>query len=240
MTALAYQDCLDVASARDAATFQRRLELLAARLGFPLVNATLVVEQPAAAPLLASVNNVPDAFLGATTDPVAGRRDPVYQRLKITSTPFIYDQSTYVDHAAGDLWEEQAAHGYRTGVAMALHMSGGRHFYMGVDRAAPLPGDPDQVVRLLADLQLLAVFAQETAVRLLMPQVVGSDERPALTSREREILQWTVAGKSSAVVGQILGISLSTVNFHLRSAMGKLGVATKHQAAAKANALGLL
>jgi DNA-binding CsgD family transcriptional regulator len=145
-----------------------------------------------------------------------------------------------VDHAAGDLWEEQAAYGYRTGVAMALHMSGGRHFYMGVDRSAPLPGDPEQVVRLLADLQLLAVFAQETAVRLLMPQVAGGDERPALTAREREILQWTVAGKSSAVVGQILGISLSTVNFHLRAAMGKLGVATKHQAAAKANALGLL
>lgn len=237
---MAYQDYLDVASARDAPTFQRRLEGLAERLGFPLVNATLVVEQPAAAPLLASVNNVPDAFLGATTDPVAGKRDPVYQRLKTSSTPFVYDQSTYVNHAAGDLWEEQAVYGYRTGVAMALHMSGGRHFYMGVDRPQPLPSEPERLVRLLADLQLLAVFAQETAVRLLMPRLPTNDELPALTLREREILQWTLAGKSSAVIGQILGISLSTVNFHLRSAMGKLGAATKHQAAAKAQSIGLL
>lgn len=240
MAGLIYQDCLDVADAKDLETFQRRLEKVVERMGFPLLNATLAVDQKVGDPMLASVNNVPAEFMYATTDPMEGRRDPVYQRLKVSNTPFIYDQSTYVKHEAGDLWEVQAAFGYRTGVAMALHMTGGRHFYMGVDRPEALPSDPDRVVRMLADLQLLAVYAQETAVRLLMPTIEGPEVRPELSAREREILQWTVAGKSSSVVGQILGISLSTVNFHLRSAMDKLGQSTKHQAAAKANALGLL
>jgi DNA-binding CsgD family transcriptional regulator len=92
----------------------------------------------------------------------------------------------------------------------------------------------------MADLQLLAVFAQETAVRLLMPTLDDSEATPALTAREQEILRWTLAGKSSSVIGEILHISLSTVNYHLRSAMSKLAVSSKHQAAAKAHALGLL
>jgi DNA-binding CsgD family transcriptional regulator len=50
----------------------------------------------------------------------------------------------------------------------------------------------------------------------------------------------TLVGKSNQVIGQLLNISLSTVNFHLRAAMDKLGVASKHQAAAKAQSLGLL
>ena len=154
--------------------------------------------------------------------------------------PFVYDQALYVQDGAGELWEAQAPFGYRTGISMALHMTGGRHFLLGVDRPDPLPKDPDQVVRMMADLQLLGVFAQETAVRLLLPDASVSAELPSLTSREQEILRWARDGKSNYVIGQLLNISLSTVNYHLRSAMSKLGVASKHHAAAKANSLGLL
>jgi DNA-binding CsgD family transcriptional regulator len=156
------------------------------------------------------------------------------------SIPFVYDQKMYVDSGAGDLWEEQAPHGYRTGISMALHMSGGRHFLLGIDRAEPLPKDPERVVRLMADMQLLAVFAQETAVRLLIPQTSTEIPVPVLSAREQEILRWSRDGKSNHVIGQILNISLSTVNYHLASAMKKLGVSSKHHAAAKANSLGLL
>jgi DNA-binding CsgD family transcriptional regulator len=241
VTSVGYQNYLDVASSRDVPTFKRRLQDFAEKLDFPLFNATLVVEQPAAKPVIVSVRNTPAAFEDLTYDPVAAARDPVVQRSKTASTPFIYDQSMYVSHVAGDLWEEQAPHGYRTGIMMPLHLSGGRHFIMGVDRPAPLPADPDRLFRLVADLQLLAVYAQETALRLLMPQAsTGKAAAAALSSREQEILKWTLVGKSNQVIGQLLNISLSTVNFHLRSAMGKLGVASKHQAAAKAQSLGLI
>lgn len=239
MNSVGHQQYLDIASARDAATFERRLVAFAENLDFPLVNATLVVEQPASTPAIVAIRNTPSAFAASTSDPASFRRDPVLQYLKAASAPFIYDQSMYVSHGAGDLWEEQAPHGYRTGISMALHMTGGRHFLLGVDRPDPLPSSPDKVIRLMADLQLLAVFAQETAIRLLMPQA-GGGSLPALTAREQEILRWALVGKSNSVIGQLLNIGLSTVNYHLRSAMGKLGVATKHHAAAKANSLGLL
>lgn len=209
-------------------------------IDFPLVSAALVVEHPGSAPSIVAVSNAPEAFADATRDLADSRRDPVLQRLKTLHVPFVYDQALYVQDGAGELWEAQAPFGYRTGISMALHMTGGRHFLLGVDRPDPLPKDLDLVVRMMADLQLLGVFAQETAVRLLLPETTGGAEVPSLTLREQEILRWARDGKSNYVIGQLLNISLSTVNYHLRSAMSKLGVATKHHAAAKANALGLL
>lgn len=240
MPSVGYQNYLDVASARDLPSFKRRLEEFAQRLEFPLFNATLVVEQPAAKPVIVALRNTPAAFEESTIDPRATARDPMLQRVKTATAPIVYDQAEYVNHAAGDLWEEQAPHGFHTGIAMALHLSGGRHFILGVDRADPLPSNPDQLIRLMADFQLLAVYAQETALRLLTPQSDLNRAMPVLSAREQEILKWTLAGKSNHVIGQLLNISLSTVNFHLRSAMAKLGVSSKHHAATKASALGLI
>jgi DNA-binding CsgD family transcriptional regulator len=240
MAAIRHQDYLDIASARDIGSFRARLVDFANRLEFPLINATLVVEQPGAPAAVVAVRNAPADFEAATTDLASGRRDPVLQRLRTLSTPFVYDQAMYVADGAGDLWEEQAAHGYRTGISLAMHLPGGRHFILGVDRDQPLALDQDMVLRTMADLQLLGVFAQETAMRLMLPQAVTDARVPTLSQREQEILRWARDGKSNEVIGQILSISLSTVNYHLRSAMHKLGVATKHQAAAKAHLLGLL
>ncbi len=240
MSAVGYQHYLDVASARDVPTFKRRLGEFAQRLDFPLFNATLVVEQPASSPVIVAMRNSPDAWVESSRDADAAKRDPLVQRFKTATAPIIYDQGLYVNHAAGDLWEEQAPYGFHTGISMVLHLNGGRHFILGVDRSDPLPANPDNLVRLMADLQLLAAYAQETAIRLLLPQAPLDAQLPSLSAREQEILKWTLAGKSNQVIGQLLNISLSTVNFHLRTAMGKLGVASKHQAAAKANALGLI
>jgi len=240
MTAVGYQHYLDVASARDVPTFKRRLDEFAQRLEFPRFNATLVVEQPASRPTIVDLRNAPDAFMESSLNDDDARRDPVSQRIRTATSPVLYDQSLYVNHAAGDLWEEQAPFGYSSGISMPMHLSNGRHFIFGVDRPDPLPADPDRLVRLVADLQLLAVYAQETALRLLLPQSSLHQDTPKLTLREQDVLKWTMAGKSNQVIGQLMNISLSTVNFHLRTAMNKLGVASKHQAAAKANSLGLI
>ena len=156
------------------------------------------------------------------------------------STPFVYDQSLYVDEQAGDLWEMQALFGYKTGIAMALHLPGGKHFVMGVDRDQPLPGDDIELTRMMADLQLLAVHAQDTAVRLLAPQALELQYMPRLTDREVEILKWTSDGKSAWAVGQILSLSEHNVKYHIKRILEKLGVGSKHQAVTKAKTLGLL
>jgi DNA-binding CsgD family transcriptional regulator len=61
-----------------------------------------------------------------------------------------------------------------------------------------------------------------------------------LTARERECLQWCAEGKSSADVGEILGIAERTVNWHIDNAIRKMNCVNRVQAVAKAVSLGLI
>jgi DNA-binding CsgD family transcriptional regulator len=235
------KDYQDVAEASDIETFESRLVRFANDLGFGIISGALVVEHGAGRVSTFHLGNTPEAFQSTFQSTDVGKRDPVMRRLKRLSAPFVYDQATYVNEEAADLWEMQALFGYKTGIAMALHMPGGKHFVMGVDRDQPLPGDDVAVTRMMADLQLLAVHAQETAVRLLVPHPTGDVQYlPRLTAREIEILKWTAEGKSGWAVAQILNISEHNVKYHIKRILMKLGVGSKHQAAAKAKSLGLL
>jgi DNA-binding CsgD family transcriptional regulator len=237
---ISHQAYLDVATSSDQLTFEKRLVGFAEAMGFPLVSAILVVDRPAAPSRFISVGNIPDAYKASYGDPELSRKSPVLTRLKNLSHPFTYDQSMYVHDGVGHLWEHQAAYGYKTGIAMAMHMDNGRHFLLGVDRDEALPSEDLALTRLMADLQLLGAFAQETAVRLLTPPSESEEELPLLTQRELEILKWTSAGKGAAVIGEILGIHRGTVNFHLQAVSRKLAVSSKHAAVSKAIRLGLI
>lgn len=235
-----HQDYMDVGVSPDRTTFEQRLLRFAQSMDFGIVSAALAVDQPGEKPLFVMIGNTPEGFLEASRNLESVQRDPVLKRLKASSTPFVYDQSLYIEENAADLWEEQAVYGYRTGISMALHMPAGRHFLLGVNRDEPLPTEDTALTRLLADLQLLAVYAQETAVRVLLPEAAPTSPIPHLTTREREVLQWTREGKSAWAVGQILAMSEHTVNYHLRNAMRKLAVSSKHMAILKAISLGLI
>jgi DNA-binding CsgD family transcriptional regulator len=234
------QDFRDVSEATDIASLESLLVKFASDLDFGIISGALVIEQPAGRSKNFHFGNTPAAFSDSFSSTAIGQRDPVMRRLKRLSAPFVYDQQLYVGEEAADLWDAQASFGYKTGIAMALHMPGGKHFIMGVDREETLPSDDVILTRMMADLQLLAVHAQEAAVRLLATQALGIDEMPSLTAREVEILSWTHEGKSAWSVGQILGISEHAVKYHVNKTLIKLGVASKHQAAAKAKALGLI
>jgi DNA-binding response OmpR family regulator len=55
-----------------------------------------------------------------------------------------------------------------------------------------------------------------------------------LRARELEALTWAARGKTFWEIGEILGLSKRTVEFHLDNARRKLGVATRTQALIKA------
>ncbi|MBA3625018.1 MAG: autoinducer binding domain-containing protein [Methylibium sp.] len=172
-------------------------------------------------------------------DPQGGQLDPVMQHCKRHSVPIIWDQGTYVSAGQGALWEIQARYGYRAGICLALHMPDGRHFMLGVDRDQALPNDRTEVTRIVADLQLFAVHAQDTAMRVLVPERL-QPERPKLTPRELDSLRWTMEGKTAWEVGAVLGITERTAVLHVSNAMHKLGCNNKHQAVLKALRLGLI
>lgn len=233
-----------VSLAPDKEALRAGLTGIAEKMGFGLVTALLVdgaLDSPALR--IASVGNTPSAFLQSHHDMAAIRCDPVLRRLLGSTTPFAYDQTTYVDAGVGHLYEEQAPHGYRYGLAASLPLGNSRHVLVGVDRPDELPRSDEVMTRMLADLQLLAAHAHVAAVKLLdQPPVPapGALHLPHLTPAERTALTWAAQGKSVPVTAQILGCSPSTVKNHIQSVLDKLEVPTKVQAVQLAKALGLI
>jgi DNA-binding CsgD family transcriptional regulator len=183
-----------------------------------------------------TLSNVPQGFEDAFLSAPDQKRDPVMQRVKSFSRPVFWSQRTYVDADAADLWEIQAPFGYKTGICVALHLRDGKHVVVGIERDHALPKSDARLVRLLADVQLLAVHAQDAALRLL--DTVSAS--PRLTARESEILRWLLAGKTNSVIAQIVGLSENTVEFHVKNILRKLETPNRHAAVIRARELGIL
>jgi DNA-binding response OmpR family regulator len=95
---------------------------------------------------------------------------------------------------------------------------------LGADDYLTKPVDYDVLAALIT--ARLARVARST----IWPKQVG------LREREVETLTWAARGKTFWEIGEILGLSKRTVEFHLENARRKLGVATRTQALIKAAA----
>jgi len=215
--------------------FRGELVLFAQRLGFRYASAMAVVDRPSADSYFATVENVPPNYGEWSSDRQAASTDPVMQHCKRSTVPIAWSQATYVNDGSGAKWESQAVHGFRYGIAWAMHLPGGRHFVLGVDGEDRVP---DRFMEsAVADLCLFATYALQSAEHLLFNPGSATSE---LSARELESLHWTKLGKTAAEVGLILGISERTVVKHLRGAMHKLGCSSKHQAVLLSVEAGLL
>ena len=212
----------------------------AQELEFEYVSAMTVLDHSLVDSEFITIDNMPPDWADVSgTSSELFRVDPVMQHCKRATVPIIWDRKTYQARGLGGLWEEQAEFGYQTGIALAMHFPEGRHFMMSVDRRSALPVERANLTRIVAELQLFAVHAQDAAMRLFAPQAMHP-ERPALTPRELEALRWTRDGKTAWEVGRILGISERTAVLHIQNSMRKLDASNKHQAVLKAIKLGLI
>lgn len=236
MSVSSINDLVDLSCARDLDEFKQRMARLAHDLEFGICHATLVTAVPGQKVDIRSCAICrPD--WNPLVDEAQLRRDPVVQKMKKATIPFIYDADMYGAAGAHDLWEEQAPFGYKTGVVVALHMPGFKHFVLGLDRDAALPKGDRELVRLFADAQLFAVHAEVAGRRVLAPSLPS--DVAMLTPRELEVLRMARDGKSAWITSQLLSISERTVKAHLERIYEKLGVASKTQAILKAHETGL-
>lgn len=88
-------------------------------------------------------------------------------------------------------------------------------------------------------MSTLVQVAHEFFVTRLLTQNIP-EYSIKLHPREREVLLWTVEGKTAAEVGIILNVTERTVNHYIGQAMQKLNATNKMAAAIKALSVGLL
>jgi DNA-binding NarL/FixJ family response regulator len=104
--------------------------------------------------------------------------------------------------------------------------------------------DQDEIVRAIrAAAAGEAILGPEVARRVLAHFATGAGSTvaafPALTEREREVLEHVAAGQGNAAIGQELMISLKTVRNHVSNIFTKLQVTDRAAAIVKAREAGL-
>jgi DNA-binding NarL/FixJ family response regulator len=104
--------------------------------------------------------------------------------------------------------------------------------------------EQDEIVRAIqAAAAGGAIFGPEIAARVITHFASGAGSRsaafPALTDRERDVLEMVAAGKGNATIAHELMISLKTVRNHVSNIFTKLQVSDRSAAIVKAREAGL-
>jgi DNA-binding CsgD family transcriptional regulator len=120
------------------------------------------------------------------------------------------------------------------GYAVPIHQPGG-DVGLCVSVSTHVIEDPEQRLAL----HMASLYAHHRCQELGGLTGASSVKTP-LSPRELECLKWVLDGKSDTDIGRILGISHTTVHFHVERVKRKLGVRTRTQAAAMVMTLGYL
>ncbi|MER9243905.1 LuxR family transcriptional regulator [Mesorhizobium sp. M0633] len=175
--------------------------------------------------------NYPDEWRQRYVEMGYGRIDPIIKASLKRAGAFRWsevhnDASTTEDERR--VLDEAATFGLRSGISVPLRGPNDSLAIMSFAR----PWNREFPNKTISYLQLAAVHFHLRAAKFENPNGVG--EVPKLSVRERECILWVTRGKSSWETGKILGISVNTVNFHIKNVMRKLNTVSRTAAAIKA------
>ncbi|WP_243144983.1 helix-turn-helix transcriptional regulator [Litoreibacter roseus] len=121
------------------------------------------------------------------------------------------------------------------GLAMRVFGPSQRTGYVGIGFGSDVRSTPSAL-----DILEFQCAAQIAHLRYCEITTEEREERPTLSAREREILQWIARGKSNSVIAEILDLSPHTVDTMLRRIFEKLEVSDRTTAAIRGLGAGLL
>lgn len=234
-----HRQCLEVLHARTVKDFVRISAEFGQSMGFHTMAAMVVTDHSPYLSEFQLVTNAPSDWMPTFEDADSARLDPVAQHCKQSSSPIVWDLSTYVDAGRTDFWDQQAAFGYKSGIGIGIHLPRGRHFAFGLDSDERSCVSKKARLGLTLDFLRFASYAQAAAFDHCIPYARGCGEN-LLATGELDALRRSLDGLSDWEVGNAMSISETEVLLRLRRAMTKLGCATKYEAALRAIRLGLV
>ena len=94
--------------------------------------------------------------------------------------------------------------------------------------------------KTLEPVEIAGVIGQVLAGEVWYPAEDGEPDTPRLTPRQASVLQAVASGQANKHIARSLGVSESTVKFHLEEAFARLAVSSRAEAVARALQLGLI
>lgn len=158
---------------------------------------------------------------------------PVLRRLRVSTIPFTFDLETVPPERQGPAIRGMFGRfNLVRGAYFPVHdMSGSRGAVSFAGDGLPFTHQQ------MMELMYISIHVFERLAEIRNLDVRTTD---VLTDREIDCLNWTAAGKTSAEIAEILGLSEHTVNHYLNRAAKKLDTVNRTQAVAKALRIGLI
>lgn len=164
--------------------------------------------------------------------------DPLVAHCNQSTLPILWEDSVF--SKAPELWIALQIQGLHHGWSQPVHdEQNGLCSMLSITRSHQTVS-PYELYENLG----YAVFISQKLHSLVAEKVMAN--RPArhditrLSPREIEVLKWSAEGKTAAVIATILNLTERTVNFHVNSAIKKLGVTNKISAVVRAAMTGVI
>ncbi|MCB1385968.1 MAG: autoinducer binding domain-containing protein [Nitratireductor sp.] len=161
---------------------------------------------------------------------------PIVQALRQSVLPICWDIETINANRSDDkkdvVIELFREFGHVRGIYFSVSDKHGNRGAFGFSGDRPPPDHNEKM--------MLSYLTSHAFEHLIRNEVSSSSAKEMLTERERDCIQWTAAGKTSAEVASILEISENTVNHYLSTASLKLNTVNKAHTVARAIRLGLI
>jgi DNA-binding CsgD family transcriptional regulator len=171
------------------------------------------------------------------------KKDPVPQHCFTTCRPFTWDslaQARNLKPEQQRVMDEARAAGLLDGVAIPICGQNGELAGVGM---ASSSGGVHPEINLLNKLRALAMQFHLVYTELEKDDPPVRDpaiDSVHLSEREKEILLWAAQGKSDSVIADIIGVSHSTIRFHMKNIFKKLNANERTLATVKAIRHGLI
>ena len=168
-----------------------------------------------------------------------GYVDPTVTHCLKSTIPLLWTPDNFTRPDQKNMYEECTSYGLRSGIIFPIHGPNGEFGMMSfVSEQLADPKSQKDMLHSMALLSIIRDYVFESSKKFLVTP--EAEIQIVLTPREKEVVKWTVAGKSSWEISKILNCSESTINFHLSNIRLKFNVNTKQQAIIKALKLGII
>ena len=167
--------------------------------------------------------------------------NPIAKFSQNRNTPFLWKDSIAMSNNntanLADFLALAQKYSIHDGVCFPVHGAGAEWGMFNIARRINQKFDSHDCIEAF---QLYALTVHEAMKRAMNNNTNGHTKQKKLSPRECECLNWIAAGKTAWETAKIIGITESTVSFHVRNTIVKLNAKNRAQAVAVAMARSLI
>lgn len=184
-----------------------------------------------------TLSNYPNEFIRTFEKNHSLHKNPIIAHCHFSIAPIAWDEELFCD--SPEIWQECQAHGLKYGWSQSVHDASGGVSILSLARSYP-PLTEDEFTEKAAHALWLCNQLHSFMSARSLPRLRELPPVSRLSIRESEVLKWTAEGKTASDIAMILSLTTRTVNFHISSAIRKMGANNKTSAVVIATKSGLL